>query len=60
MKRRLIGLCLAVMCTAAALSGCGKEEFTCGLCGRTVTEEPQKVTVLGQEFKACEGCHELF
>lgn len=50
------------LCTVAAvllLSGCGKKEFDCGLCGDLVKESPHKITVLGQELEICNSCFDI-
>ena len=56
MKKR--ALFAALLLIVSLLCGCGKELFTCELCGREVNERPHQVSILGQEAKICDDCND--
>lgn len=40
-----------------ALTACGKETFSCGWCGNTVTQSPHKMEIAGDSMKICDSCY---
>lgn len=50
---------LCMVAVVMLLTGCGKKEFNCGLCGDLVKEKPHIVTVLGREVEVCSICFEI-
>lgn len=49
---------VTLLCITCTLAACGRETFTCAICGKTVTEIPHKETILGREVKICDSCYE--
>ncbi len=41
-----------------ALTACGKETFSCGWCGDTVTETPNTLEIGGESTKICDRCYD--
>ena len=57
MKKRLMACVLLVVMLLMLLTACGKKTFSCDLCGRTVTEKPHNVEILGEKAQICADCY---
>jgi hypothetical protein len=56
MKKAIKAIALVTV-LLLALTACGKETFSCGWCGRTVTETPHNMSIAGENMKICSDCY---
>ena len=55
--KKLIACLLLAALILTCFAACGKKDFTCDICGRTVREKPHKTEILGEEAVLCERCY---